>query len=138
MERETVARLLTGVGVAVVLVSMFLLPWSRGGDRYLEFRPRLADFYTYADFNAKLAISYHAWGYLLFVAGCVAAWIAVYRGRVAMTIAAVAVAFGAIWHQIGIGTVANLAIGAYLPELGAALAVIGRVTGIVEVASQKR
>jgi len=55
-----------------------------------------------------------------------------------MTTAAVAVAFGAIWHQTGIGTLTNLAIGAYLPGLGAALAVIGLVTGIVEVASQKR
>jgi len=50
------------------------------------------------------------------------------------TIAGVAVC-GA-WHQAGIGTVTNLGLGAYIPEIGAVLVVIGLACGIAKVRDQ--
>jgi hypothetical protein len=123
--RGTVAVLLAVAGLVVVVAGLFLLPWTSGGGFYLENRPHLAEFYTYADVNAKLIASYHAWGYLLFVCACVAALFLVNRGRSAGLVGLAAVVLGAVWHQVGIGTLTNLTVVPYLPEVGAGLIAVG-------------
>jgi hypothetical protein len=131
MSREVGARLLTVAGTILVVLGLTVIPWGAAG---IEASPSdvraIYDDYRDPDFNASLEIAYHAWGFLLFMALCVLGVVLVLldvddRPVPALVATLVAVAACGAWHQGGIGTITNLGLGAYTPEIGAALVVVG-------------
>jgi hypothetical protein len=134
MDRAVVARLVTIGGLALVVLGLTVIPWGAAGVEASpsEVRALYTEFPS-ADFNESVQRAYHLWGFWLFIGLCLVAAFLV-DGPVAAAVAvAIGVAACGAWHQAGIGTVTNLGFGAYAPEIGAALVVVGLLIGIAEV-----
>jgi hypothetical protein len=141
VERRTAVRLLIVGGAALVVLGLSVIPWGQGlvGESASpgDIRRLFTDDYSSPDFNASVQIAYHEWGFWLFIALCLLACFLVSGPIPAMVATAVGVVAGAAWHQAGIGTVTNLTFGAYVPEIGAALVVVGLGIGIRDVRHQR-
>jgi hypothetical protein len=137
VERSTIVRLLTIGGAALVVLGLTVIPWGRAqfGESASpgDIRRLFTDNYPSPDFNASVQIAYHEWGFLVFIALCVLACFVVNRAIPVMAATAVGIVACAAWHQAGIGTVTNLTFGAYVPEIGAALVVVGLGISIRDV-----
>jgi hypothetical protein len=73
----------------------------------------------------------------VFIALCLLACFLVNGSIPAMAATAAGIVVCAAWHQAGIGTVTNLTFGAYVPEIGAVLVVVGLGIGIRDVVYQR-
>jgi hypothetical protein len=141
VERPTTVRLLTIGGAALVILGLSVIPWGRA--RFGEsaspgdIRRLFTDDFPSPDFNASVQIAYHEWGFWVFIALCVLACFLVNGPVPAMAAAAVGIVVCAAWHQAGIGTVTNLTFGAFVPEIGAALVVVGLGMGISDVLDRR-
>jgi hypothetical protein len=141
VERPTTVRLLTIGGAALVILGLSVIPWGRA--RFGEsaspgdIRRLFTDDFPSPDFNASVQIAYHEWGFWVFIALCVLACFLVNGPVLAMAVAAVGIVVCAAWHQAGIGTVTNLTFGAFVPEIGAALVVVGLGMGISDVLDRR-
>jgi hypothetical protein len=135
------ARLLTIGGAALVALGLSILSWGQGlfGESASpgDIRRLFTDNYPSPDFNASVQIAYHEWGFWVFIALCVLACFLANGPIPAMAATAVGIVACAAWHQAGIGTVTNLTFGAYVPEIGAALVVVGLGIGIRDVLDQR-
>lgn len=137
MERDVVARVLTAAGAGLVVTGLFLVPWGLDGTGrkvgFLRLRGPLRDSFVDPGFDDRVQAAYLSWGFLVLVALCgLAVLLTVNRHPAAMAMTALGVALCGLWHQAGIGTVTNLDAWAYVPELGAALVVVGLLTGLGE------
>ena len=132
-EDDRGAKAWIGAGAALVVAGLGFLPWVEAGAGGWWGEPQLTFLEVreaYLSRGAMSQASFLIWGFVPLLALCAVAYAVAGRRLQSQAWVAAAVAGCVVWNRYSLGVIDGPRYGAYAPELGGALVVVGLLVGI--------